>query len=195
MIVFVFLFATVWANSLIGTNDIANWLIENTSTFISLLFLLLTYKRYHFSDFSYFLICMFLCLHVYGSKYTYADNSFGFWLHEVLNSPRNEYERIVHFSFGFLLYYPMQECFSKWMGYSKPLANILPITTTLAVGAVYEVIECIVADKFFVNQGIAYLGTQGDTWDSQKDMAIAFLGVILATIFYYVYALFMNPRK
>lgn len=81
------------------------------------------------------------------------------------------------------------------MGYSKPLANILPITTTLAVGAVYEVIECIVADKFFVNQGIAYLGTQGDTWDSQKDMAIAFLGVILATIFYYVYALFMNPRK
>lgn len=182
---FILLFAIVWFNSLIGTTDIANWLIENTLTVIALLFLIITYKKYRFSDFSYFLICIFLCLHVYGSKYTYAENLFGYWLQDVFHSSRNHYDRLVHFSFGFLLYYPFQECFSKWLRYPKRITFFLPILTTLSVSGLYEIIEWLVADNFFVEQGISYLGTQGDVWDSQKDTSLAFSGSVIAAILFY----------
>lgn len=187
-------FGTVWANSLIGTTDIKNWLIENTLTVIGLLFLIGTNKKHRFSNFSYLLICVFLCLHVYGSKYTYAYNTFGFWLQDVLHSSRNQYDRIVHFSFGLLLYYPLQECFSARLKISKRIAILLPVLTILSASALYEIIEWLVADVFFVKEGISYLGTQGDVWDSQKDMAVAFLGVVLAGVFYYLNQSF-NQQK
>src|SRR5687767_15049035 len=80
LIIFTVAFVLVWANSLIGTTDMANWLLENALTFIFLLFLILTYKKHQFSDLSYLLIGIYLCLHVYGSKHTYAENPFGYWL-------------------------------------------------------------------------------------------------------------------
>ena len=179
-VLFFLVFAVVWIDSFIGTTDVSNWYIENTLTVISMLFLIFTYKRYRFSNFSYLLICIFLCLHAYGSKYTYAGNTFGFWLQDVFGSPRNQYDRIVHFSFGFLLYYPMQESFLKWLQYPQRIAILLPITVTISVSGLYEILEWLVADIFFVDQGVSYLGTQGDVWDSQKDMAMAFLGAVLA---------------
>jgi putative membrane protein len=189
LVLFCFLFITVWANSIIGTTDIANWLIENTLTVISLLFLISTYRTYRFNTFSYLLLCIFLCLHVYGSKYTYAKNPFGFYAQDIFNSPRNQYDRLVHFSFGFLLYYPMWECFSKWLKYPERIAFYLPVTLTLSVSAIYEIIEWLVADIFFVAQGVSYLGTQGDVWDAQKDMGIAFVGVCLAALLLYLFSL------
>ncbi|WP_452229151.1 MULTISPECIES: DUF2238 domain-containing protein [unclassified Lacinutrix] len=182
------LFGIVWVNSLIGTTDIKNWGIENTLTVIALLFLIFTYSKYRFSNYSYFLICIFLCLHVYGSKYTYAENLFGYWLQEVFHSSRNHYDRLVHFSFGLLLYYPLQECLSKWLKISRYLALRIPILIILSASALYEIIEWLVATVFFVEEGISYLGTQGDVWDSQKDMSVAFLGVVFAAIVYPIYS-------
>jgi len=179
-VVFVFLFVAVWLNSLVGTTDMANWLIENTLTVIAMLFFILTYKRYQFSDFSYVLICLFLCLHVYGSKYTYANNLFGYWLQDLFHTSRNQYDRLVHFCFGFLLYYPLQECCAKWLKFPKRIATFLPVLIIVSTSALYEITEWLVADVFFVEQGISYLGTQGDVWDSQKDMAMAFIGVVLS---------------
>ena len=80
----------------------------------------------------------------------------------------------MHFSFGFLLAYPMREMFLKWVGYPKGVSWVLPIEITLSVSAFYELIEWAVADLFFTAQGAAYLGTQGDTWDAQKDIFLAF---------------------
>ena len=189
-----FVFIVVWTNSFIGTTDINNWLIENTLTVISLLFLTLSYRIYRFSNTSYLFICIFLCLHVYGSKYTYADNTFGFWLQDIFESSRNQYDRIVHFSFGLLLFYPLQECFSKWLKFDKRETYALPILIVLGTSAIYEIIEWLVADVFFEEQGMAYLGTQGDIWDSQKDTAVAFLGVLLAAICFYVIKKIRQPQ-
>lgn len=189
------LFCIVWVNSLFGTTDVNNWLIENTLTVIALLFLIITFKKYRFSNLSYFLICIFLCLHVYGSKYTYAENLFGYWLQEVFQSSRNHYDRIVHFSFGLLLYYPLQECFSNWVKIPKYIALKLPVLIILSGSALYEIIEWLVAAVFFVEEGISYLGTQGDVWDSQKDMAVAFLGVMLAALFYNLYSVLKKKQK
>lgn len=181
VLVFMLAFALVWANSLLGTTDLNNWFLENILTFLFLIFMIVTSKQYQFSDLSYLLICIYLCLHVYGSKYTYAENPFGYWLQDLFSSQRNHYDRIVHFCFGFLLAYPMRELFLRWLKYPKMVSWILPIEITLSISAFYELIEWFVADIFFRAQGDAYLGTQGDTWDAQKDIFLAFLGTILAT--------------
>ena len=178
---FMVIFFAIWVSTLLGTTDMSNWLLENTLTFLFVGFLLFSYRRYQFSDTSYLLIAVYLCLHVYGSKYTYAENPLGYWLQDVFDTSRNHYDRIVHFSFGFLLAYPMREMFLKWVGYPKGVSWVLPIEITLSVSAFYELIEWAVADIFFTAQGDAYLGTQGDVWDAQKDIFLAFSGAILAT--------------
>jgi putative membrane protein len=178
---FLVLFFSVWISTLIGTSDMSNWILENVLVFIFLAFLVTTFQRYQFSDLSYLLICVYLCLHVYGSKYTYADNPFGYWLKDAFNLERNHYDRIVHFSFGFLLAYPMREVFLNWLRFPVWVSWALPIEITLSVSGLYELIEWAVADVFFQAQGAAYLGTQGDVWDAQKDMFLATLGAILAT--------------
>jgi putative membrane protein len=178
---FLVVFFSIWISTLIGTSDISNWILENALVIIFLVFLTITYRYYQFSDLSYLLICIYLCLHVYGSKYTYAENPFGYWLQSVSGAARNPYDRLVHFSFGFLLAYPMREVFLNWLRYPVWVSWALPIEITLSVSGLYELIEWAVADLFFPAQGAAYLGTQGDVWDAQKDMFLATLGAILAT--------------
>jgi len=178
---FIGIFLLIWGDSLIRTSDISNWMLENTLVFIFLFVLIVFYKKYQFSDLSFLLICIYLCMHVYGSKYTYAENPFGYWLKDTFNLTRNPYDRIVHFCFGFLLAYPMREVFLKWLNFPKWVAWALPIEITLSISGLYELIEWAVADIFFKEQGEAYLGSQGDIWDAQKDMFLAFLGAILAT--------------
>jgi putative membrane protein len=181
MKLFLVVFVCIWISTFLGTTDMSNWLLENTLVFLFLPFLFFTYKKYQFSDTSYLLLCIYLCLHVYGSKYTYAENPFGYWLQDVFHSSRNHYDRIVHFSFGFLLAYPMREMFLRGLQYPKWVAWLLPIEITLSISGFYELIEWAVADVFFKAQGDAYLGTQGDIWDAQKDIFLAFSGAILAT--------------
>lgn len=174
-------FLAVWTSTFLGTTDLNNWFLENTLTILFSLFLVATIRRFQFSDLSYLLICLYLCLHVYGSKYTYAENPLGYWLQDVFHTSRNHYDRIVHFSFGFLLAYPMREMFLKWLRFPAWVAWSLPIEITLSVSGLYELIEWAVADVFFPAQGDAYLGTQGDIWDAQKDMFLATFGAVLAT--------------
>ncbi|HNV28263.1 MAG TPA: DUF2238 domain-containing protein [Cyclobacteriaceae bacterium] len=178
---FILVFLGVWGSTLIGTTDMNNWILENMLVFIFIGFLIFTYKKYQFSDLAYLLICIYLCLHVYGSKYTYAENPFGYWLKDAFDMERNHYDRIVHFSFGFLLAYPMREMFLKWLKFPVWVAWVLPIEITLSISGFYELIEWAVADVFFPAQGDAYLGTQGDIWDAQKDIFLATLGAVMAT--------------
>ena len=178
---FLLIFLAIWASTLVGTSDMNNWILENVLVFVFLPFLIISYRKYQFSDVSYMLFCIYLCLHVYGSKYTYAENPFGFWLQDYFHFSRNHYDRIVHFSFGFLLAYPMREMFLRWLSFPKWVSWVLPIEITLSISGLYELIEWAVADVFFKAQGDAYLGTQGDIWDAQKDIALAFSGALLAT--------------
>ena len=103
---------------------------------------------------------------------------------EIFNFKRNHYDRIVHFSFGFLLAYPMREMFLNWLRFPVWVAWVLPLEITLSISAFYELIEWAVADVFFQAQGDAYLGTQGDVWDAQKDMALAFSGAVLSMLLF-----------
>lgn len=175
------LFVIIWALTLIFNSDLNNWFIENTLTVLSLLFLILTYRKYHFSDLSYLFIFLFLCMHVFGSQHTYAENPLGYWLQDLLHWERNHYDRMVHFAFGFLLAYPLREMYIRWLKYPRTLAWLMPLEFALAVGGLYELIEYAVAEVFFPEQGPAYLGTQGDVWDAQKDIGVSVLGAAIAS--------------
>lgn len=179
--IMIILFSILWGITLSHTTDLANWILENALVFVFIGYLSWSWRKHQYSDVSYLLIFIYLCLHVYGAMYTYAENPFGYWLMDTFDLARNHYDRIVHFSFGFLLAYPMRELFIIHLGFAKWVGWALPIEVTLSISALYELIEWGVADVFFKEQGAAYLGTQGDIWDAQKDIALATLGAILAT--------------
>jgi len=176
---FLSIFLAIWGWTAFDTPDINNWFLENTLTFIFGLILILSYKNYRLSDLSYTFIFVYLLLHIYGAKYTYAENPFGYWLQETFHTSRNHYDRIVHFSFGFMLAYPMRDLFLNTFKFPAKYSWILPAEITLSFSGMYELIEWAVADVFFPHQGAAYLGSQGDIWDAQKDMGLAFSGSIL----------------
>lgn len=177
-----FVVIAYWVSTFIFTPNKANWYTENALTVLSLVVLLTSYKKFKFSDLSYLMFGIYLLLHMYGAEYTYAENPFGFWLRDTLSLGRNYYDRIVHFSFGFLLTYPMREYFKNYFDWPNWVCWVLPCEITLSFSGMYELIEWLVADIFFPAEGIAYLGSQGDIWDAQKDMSIAFIGSILAVL-------------
>lgn len=176
------IFLLVWAWTFIGTSDHANWVVENVLTALFIGGLIRSHRRFRFSDLSYTLMFVYILLHIYGAMYTYAENPLGYWLQDVFRTGRNHYDRIVHFSFGFLLAYPMRDYFKNHFGWPTWVCWVLPAEITLSFSGAYELIEWAVADVFFPAQGHAYLGTQGDIWDAQKDMALAFGGAVLAMV-------------
>ncbi|MFD3003355.1 DUF2238 domain-containing protein [Pontibacter toksunensis] len=177
------LFAVFWIYTGLTTPDLVNWLMENTLTLSMIIFLVAFYNIFRFTDTSYTLIFLFLLLHVYGSQYQYADNPFGEWLREQFGFQRNHYDRLVHLGFGLLLAYPMHDVLANGFRI-KPywLTFLLPVEFVLSLSAVYEVVEWFVADVAYsgTEQGMDFLGMQGDIWDAQKDIALAFAGSIAA---------------
>lgn len=182
VLVSVSLFFLYWISTLITTPNLSNWILENTLVIIFLLVLVATQSRFRFSDASYLLIFFYLILHVYGAKFTYAENPFGYWLKDAFDLGRNHYDRIVHFSFGLLLAYPMRDFFRNHFGWPSWVCWVLPAEITLSFSGMYELIEWLVAQVLFPEQGADYLGSQGDVWDAQKDMALAFSGAVLTML-------------
>jgi len=194
-IVYSVLFTLFWVYTGFTTPDLLNWALENTLTLSLIIILAAFYNIFRFSDASYTLIFLFLLLHVYGSQYQYADNPFGEWLKEVLHQKRNNYDRLVHLGFGLLLAYPMHEVLAHGLKVRPFPSYLMPAELTLSLSALYELVEWIVADVVYAGnqQGMDYLGMQGDIWDSQKDMGLALLGALLAMTI--VFLLKQRPPK
>ena len=131
------------------------------------------------SPLSYVLITVFLSLHTIGVHYTYAQVPLGAWVDQALHLGRNHFDRVVHFSFGFLLAYPMEEAFRLLAHARGWVLYYLPVMTILGLSGLWEIIESWVAGAVHPELGITYLGSQGDIWDAQKDMAAAFYGALL----------------
>ncbi len=180
-IAYAILFVIFWIYTGLTTPDLTNWLLENTLTLSLIIFLIAFYNIFRFSDTSYTLIFLFLLLHVYGSQYQYAENPFGDWLKQTYSLQRNHYDRLVHFGFGLLLAYPLHEILAFGFKAKRFPSYLMPVEIILSLSAVYEIVEWIVADVVFKNdeQGLIYLGAQGDVWDAQKDMALALLGAAI----------------
>lgn len=159
-----------------------DWLLENYLVFIWVPIILLSGYYFRLSNLSYTLITIFMCLHVIGSHYTYAEVPFGETLKIWFNADRNMYDRMVHFSFGLLLYYPVREVFMRLAKAKGVWSYYFPWDVMAAMAGIYELIEWATALRVNPEAGLAFLGTQGDIWDAQKDMALAILGALITLL-------------
>jgi putative membrane protein len=175
-------FLVYWVLIAINAKYLDGWISENALVVPFLIIIFFVHKWFKFSKLSYSLIFTFMVLHVMGSHYTYSEVPLGYWMSEFFGLERNHFDRVVHFSFGFLWAYPMREIFRRIADAKGFWAFWIPVELVLALSCVFELIEWVFAVIFGGDLGIAYLGTQGDIWDAQKDMALAGLGSIIAML-------------
>ena len=158
-----------------------DWFLENLLVFISVPLIVWLDRRYGFSDESALYIFFFMMLHAVGSHYTYSHAPIFNVVWETLDVSRNHFDRVVHFLFGYLFMLPLFEVLKK-AGVEKKSALALAFFMMVSFSGLYEVTEWAVMEITHSELGIAFLGVQGDVWDAQKDMALAFVGNIFGIV-------------
>jgi putative membrane protein len=170
----------------IAPHDRADWALENALLFVGVGALAATRRALPLSRVSYTLIFAFMCLHSLGAHYTYSEVPYQAWIAWLTggspSTDRNQYDRVVHFAYGLLLAYPIREVFLRVAEVRGFWGYYLPLDVTMASSMLYELIEWAAAVLLGGELGVAYLGSQGDQWDAQKDMALATLGACLAML-------------
>ena len=182
------LLAIEFAILAVGPHDRKDWLLENALVVVFVGVLFVSYRRLTLSRISYFLIFVFLSLHLIGAHYTYSEVPYDRWfealtgrsLNQWLGWERNNFDRVVHFSYGLLLAYPMREVFLRVVMLRGFWGYFFPLDMTMSTSMIYELIEWGAAALFGGDLGQAFLGTQGDVWDAHKDMALASSGALIA---------------
>ena len=172
-------YVAVWVITAISPKYPFDWFLENLLVFVFIFTLSITYRRFPFSDMAYLLISIFLCLHAVGAHYTYAEAPAGYWMQDAFGFERNQYDRLVHCMFGLLLGYPLSELILRLTGMSGTRRILFTFTTVLSLSSIYEIVEWGVAEIVEPKAAFAYLGTQGDLFDAQKDTGVAAVGALI----------------
>ncbi len=173
--------AAVWLWGAINPLYRDLWFCENLLVLAVLIAILATYRRFRFSTLSYALITAFLVLHLIGAHFGYNEVP-PFDRYEQWGWTRNPYDRIVHFSFGFLVVWPFRESLLRLARTGPRWSNALSLATVMACSALYELFEWGFVVLMYPGMGPMFLGAQGDPWDAHADMALAALGGTLALI-------------
>lgn len=164
----------------IRPHDRRDWALENFFPLSQLFVLLITYRSFKFTRLSYYLIFFYLFVQSYGGHYTYALAPPFNWLRDEFQLSRNHYDRVAHFMLGFLLAIPIREILLQYVKTSRRWMAFITAAVVLATGAFYEFIEWWVSLLASSELGNAFLGTQGDIWDSHWDMLLALIGAVCA---------------
>lgn len=158
------------------------WVLETLPFMIALPIMLLTYKRFTLSHLTYTLIAIHAVILVVGGHYSYAKVPLGFWMEDWFGWTRNNYDKIGHFMQGFGPAIYTREILArtsplrrgKWLGF-------ISIAVPLALSALYEIFEWLASLSNPADME-AFLGTQGDIWDTQSDMFWCLIGSIVALV-------------
>jgi putative membrane protein len=185
------LFVAIWLAFAISPISRQDWLLENLLLLIAIPALVATRQRMRFSNASYVCLFVFFVLHSVGAHYTYSLVPYDRWwemltgstLNELFGWQRNHYDRLVHFLYGMLVLPPAAELFDQYAPSRGAWRGILPVLFVMSHSVVYEIVEWIAALIVAPELGDAYLGTQGDHWDAQQDMALATAGSVLSMLF------------
>jgi len=166
----------------ISPRDRFTWLLEVFPVILGIPALIYVYPRFRFTPLVNTLIAIHAGILMVGGRYTYAEVPFGFWMQETLGFARNHYDRIGHFAQGFVPAMVAREILirrsplvgSRWLPF-------VVICFCLAFSAFYELIEFWTAAATG-EAAEAFLGTQGDPWDTQWDMMLALIGAVTALV-------------
>lgn len=164
------------------------WYAEVIPVFAVLALLVFTYPKFQFSGLAYFLMSLWIIMHLIGAKYTFANVPFEWangYLTSFLGEERNHFDRVAHFIIGFYSF-PMAEWLLRKRKCGVGVAFFFSLFFIMAVAATYEIIEWQYAVIEGGNAGIEFLGSQGDIWDAQKDMLADTLGAITALFIYLI---------
>jgi putative membrane protein len=182
------LYALLWIGLAIKPKYRADWALENGLVVAFVCVLAATYRRFPLSTGSYAAIFAFLSIHAIGAHYTYAEVPYDAWMEALTGRSvserfgwrRNHFDRLGHFAYGLLLLFPIREVFTRLARVKGFWSYFLPFDVTVSTSSLYELIEWAAALVFGGDLGVAYLGTQGDPWDAQRDMALAATGALLS---------------
>ena len=170
----------IWSG--FGPKDQLTWLLEVFPAILGLAILLLTYQRFPLTPLLYTLILIHCVILMVGGHYTYAEVPLFDWLAEVMNSDRNNYDKLGHFVQGFVPAIIAREIVIRKQVIQIPSwQDFFIVSVCLAFSAFYELIEWWIA---LVSEEAAesFLGTQGYIWDTQSDMMYALVGAIIALL-------------
>jgi putative membrane protein len=165
-----------------------DWLLENLLVFVIIALLVTTYRRLRFSNLAYTGIFAFLVLHEIGAHHTYSLVPYDAWAAQLTGRTisdwfgfeRNHFDRVVHFLYGICFAPATLELFEAKAPPKGIWRFILPVAFMNSHAVLYETLEWVATAVFGGELGAAYLGTQGDVFDAQKDMALAFAGSVIA---------------
>ena len=170
----------IWSG--IEPHDRFTWVLEVAPVLIGVPILIYIWPRFRLTPVVYTLLWIHAVILMVGGKYTYAEVPLGFWLQDTFGFARNHYDRIGHFAQGFIPAMLAREVLirksplrgSRWLPF-------VVVSICLAFSAFYELIEFWTA--LVAGGGAeAFLGTQGDVWDTQWDMQMALVGAIVALL-------------
>jgi len=167
----------------INPYDRAVWWAENIPVLLLVGVLLLSSRRFRFSNTSYVLMSVFIILHTIGGHYTFERVPFDF-VSQLFAFERNHYDRMAHFSVGFYAYPVAELLLRKGLVKSKLILYLFPIFTIISVAGAYEIIEWWYAVSADEASGLAMLGSQGDIWDAQKDILADTLGALCVMVMF-----------
>lgn len=170
------LFVAVLVWSGIQPKDYAVWALEVSPAVIGAVLLSATYRRFRFSDFAYVVMWVHAVVLLVGGHYTYAEVPLFDWLREPMGWSRNNYDKVGHFMQGFSPAVIAAEIlWKRQVVRSRGWLAFLTVCVCMAVSAVYELIEWLVA-VLSKQAADAFLGTQGYVWDTQSDMLWCLIG-------------------
>lgn len=176
----IFFSVMIW--SVINPKDLFTWFLEVFPALIGLTALTLTYNRFRLTNLVYFLILVHAIILIVGGHYTYAEMPIFNWIRDTFHLTRNHYDRLGHFAQGFIPAIIVREILLRKSGLIRgKLLSFVIISICLAISASYELIEWGVAEATG-SAADAFLGTQGDVWDTQWDMFMALLGAIISLV-------------
>ena len=171
----------IW--SAIGCHDFGTWLMEVFPALLGGAVLIWIYPRFRFTTLVYGLIAAHAMILMIGGHYTYALVPAFTWIKDTFHLDRNYYDRLGHFTQGFVPALIAREVLLRTTALKRgALLNYLLLSIAMAISAWYEILE-FVAARLEGSAADAFLGTQGDPWDTQWDMTFCFLGAICALAF------------
>jgi len=176
------LFFAVLVWSAVRPHDYFTWLMEVFPAIVGIALIAATHRRFPLTPLLLTLLTLHAIILMVGGHYTYAEVPLGFWMERAFHLTRNDYDRVGHFAQGFVPALVAREIFiRRGVVRSRGWLYAIVVLICLGISAAYELVEWITAISAG-SSADAFLGTQGDPWDTQEDMATALVAAMIAPL-------------